>query len=425
MSLLFDLFSTDEDSDKIYRHDGFSSTILDSFSSPSTGPFGLAQDGINLYSCDQGSDKIYKHDGFSSTILDYFSSPSTGLRGLACDGTNFYSSDSSSDKIYKHDGFSSTILDSFSSPSTYPGDLACDGINLYSCDEDSDKIYKHDGFSSTILDYFSSPSHKPHGLTWDGTNLYSSDAYSSALSIYKHDGFSSTILDHFSSPSTAPTGLTLLFISPPSSGPTILSAKLSSCCRCVKLVFSEDVWSDLAHSVTISKDDLNLFFSQNADKGGVLTGVTIDDLYTSDAMDALLSDMPAGTGYSTIYIKLILTGRPPIGVEIIEIKPASGNAIYDSSGLPVPVTESSGKLTLGVGGVLDWTAMDKTISRLNNDLEVLLPSLAFHGLHVFYSDKALFSESLTRIRKQIPLLPLKDRAPTTKLANFFERYYGR
>ena len=39
------LLSTDNDSDKIYSHSGFSSTITDSFSSPSTYTFGVAWDG--------------------------------------------------------------------------------------------------------------------------------------------------------------------------------------------------------------------------------------------------------------------------------------------------------------------------------------------------------------------------------------------
>ncbi|MDE4274769.1 hypothetical protein PXK58_08840, partial [Phaeobacter gallaeciensis] len=53
------------------------STILRSFSSPSTLPSGLAFDGTNLISCDIITDTIYVHDGVSSTILSSFLSPST------------------------------------------------------------------------------------------------------------------------------------------------------------------------------------------------------------------------------------------------------------------------------------------------------------------------------------------------------------
>ena len=78
------------------------STILDSFSSPYTNPYGLTFDGTNLISCDYSSGTIYVHSGISSTILSSFSSPGSGPTGLAFDGTNLISCDYSSDTIYKH-----------------------------------------------------------------------------------------------------------------------------------------------------------------------------------------------------------------------------------------------------------------------------------------------------------------------------------
>ena len=62
---------------------GFSSTILDSFSSPTSEPYGLIWDGNNICSNDWNSDKIYKHSGFSATISDSFSSPSDRPTGLS------------------------------------------------------------------------------------------------------------------------------------------------------------------------------------------------------------------------------------------------------------------------------------------------------------------------------------------------------
>ena len=198
------LGSCDSDSGRIYKHQGFSSTILDSFPSPASGPSGLGWDGENLLSCDYASDRIYKHQGFSSTILDSFPSLDTTPMGLAWDGENLLSCDAASDRIYKHQGFSSTILDSFPSLDTLPAGLAWDGENLLSCDVASDRIYKHQGFSSTILDSFPSYA-SPQGLGWDGENLLGCDAAFDR--IYKHQGFSSTILDSFPSPGTNPTGL--------------------------------------------------------------------------------------------------------------------------------------------------------------------------------------------------------------------------
>jgi len=56
----------------------------------------------NVLSADFYTDKIYKHSGFSTTITDSFSSPSTGQVGVGWDGTNVLSTDNSSDKIYKY-----------------------------------------------------------------------------------------------------------------------------------------------------------------------------------------------------------------------------------------------------------------------------------------------------------------------------------
>jgi len=52
----------------IMRPSATLNSILDSFSSPSTVPLGLAWDGDNILSSDFTSGKIYKHSGFSSSI---------------------------------------------------------------------------------------------------------------------------------------------------------------------------------------------------------------------------------------------------------------------------------------------------------------------------------------------------------------------
>ena len=167
------VLSTDQDSDVIYLHSGFTSTISDSFSSPSTQPYGLFWDGTNVLSGDSGTpDKIYLHSGFTSTISDSFSSPSDLPVGIAWDGTNILSTDQNSDLIYLHSGFTSTISDSFSSPSTGPSGLGWDGTNVLSGDTASDLIYLHSGFTSTISSSFSSPSTTVRGVaddSWSGS----------------------------------------------------------------------------------------------------------------------------------------------------------------------------------------------------------------------------------------------------------------
>jgi len=73
----------------------------------------------------------------------------------------------------------------------------------------------------------------------------------------------------------------------------------------------------------------------------------------------------------------------------------------------------------------DFAAMDATIQKLKADMEVLLPSLAGHGLHVLYSDLPLFNEILQLIRTKSTALSSTDEQIVTKLANFFEKYYQK
>jgi len=162
----------------------------------------------NLISC---SDKIYIHDGISSTILFSFSAP-TATEGLAFNGTNLVSCNapvSGDHKIWIHNGISATISSSFISPDTYPKGLAFDGANLISCTSNLDKIWVHDGVSSTILSSFAAPTTFQRGLAFDGTNLISCDDASGSNKIWVHDGVSSTILSSFAAPATNTRGLTV------------------------------------------------------------------------------------------------------------------------------------------------------------------------------------------------------------------------
>jgi hypothetical protein len=198
------LMSADRTADLIYKHDGFSTTILDSIATPGSDIRSITWDG-DLYSIDPITDLIYKHDGFSTNILDSIATPLNNGYGLTVDvDGNIYSVDAAVNLMYKHDGFSTTILDSTSPPgsgSSY--DITTDGTDFYVFRGST--IYKVEGFSNTVLDSFSD--HWANaGLTWDGTDLY--DSNYSRDDISHRDGFSSTKLETIASPSTDPTGLT-------------------------------------------------------------------------------------------------------------------------------------------------------------------------------------------------------------------------
>ena len=204
------VISADSDADKHYRHEGFSSTVIDSYSSPGTYPTGISWDGINVLDVDESAGMHYKHEGFSSTITSSYYTSYGGAIGIGWDGTNVLGASETDDKHYKHSGFSNTLTSSYTSPGTYPWGIAWDGTNVISVDDDAIKHYKHSGFSSTITDSYTAPGEEPHpkGIGWDGTNVISagSEIYKTHQH-YKHSGFSSTITDQYYSPSTYPTGI--------------------------------------------------------------------------------------------------------------------------------------------------------------------------------------------------------------------------
>ena len=175
--------------------EGFSSTIIDSYTPPDINPTGIDWDESNVLSVDSIADKHYKHSGFSGTITSSYTSPGTTPWGIGWDGTNVLSTDYAVDDHFKHNGFSNTITSSYNSPGTNPRSIVWDGTNVLSTDSSSYKHYKHNGFSNTITSSYDAPDHYTAGIGWDGANVVSVGVHH-----YKHSGFSSTILSSYDIP---------------------------------------------------------------------------------------------------------------------------------------------------------------------------------------------------------------------------------
>lgn len=72
---------------------------------------------------------------------------------------------------------------------------------------------------------------------------------------------------------------------------------------------------------------------------------------------------------------------------------------------------------------LDWTDLDDRISKLQALLDVFLPALIGHGLHVLYSQKGLFSEISHKADFASSSLTSDEKIIATRLLEFFRRYY--
>ena len=146
--------------------------VIDSFSTPDTGLYGIAFDGTYFWTSDYNSDMIYQLDTFGS-IVSSFSSPGTDPLGLLFDGMYLWNVDGDSDMIYKMNTSGSVLL-SFSAPDSGTLDFAYDGTYLWCTGNATDKIYKLNK-SGVVLGTFNPPATNPLGLTYDGSHFWHTD----------------------------------------------------------------------------------------------------------------------------------------------------------------------------------------------------------------------------------------------------------
>jgi len=75
---------------------------------------------------------------------------------------------------------------------------------------------------------------------------------------------------------------------------------------------------------------------------------------------------------------------------------------------------------------LDWTEIDDRIAKLQAILDVLLPTLVGHGVHVFfYSGQDFYSQSIDQVDSTFPSLSSDDKVIGTRLLEFYRRFYFR
>lgn len=272
---------------KHYQHVGITSSINDSYTAPTSG--GGMDEATGIAWIDQsgygytgvisiGGSYYYYHDGFSDTIIDSYSlGPGVWDRAVACDGGNtlyqestvcrrrtrlsavnfqtcnladpldsygigwdskdvqwgdaslageitlsgtlspYYisepapmfgdviSADLYTQKHYRHRGFSANIVASYSTANNLDTGIAWTGTDVISANMGQNKHYKHSGFSNTITDSYNSPDVDPVGISWDTNNVVSTDTQSDK--IYRHVGFSATIFLSYTGPGSNMRGM--------------------------------------------------------------------------------------------------------------------------------------------------------------------------------------------------------------------------
>src|SRR3990167_9817298 len=137
---------------------------------------------------------IYKHDGFTTDILDsYLRAMTNEEMGLSWDGANVLQANYTTDLIYVMTGFSATVESSFAA--TNPSDLAFDGTNVIMSDHTT--ITRFVGKTASIDATFTPQnSGSARGVGWDGTNAMTSYYGSGGAGqgrCYLYVGFSDTV----------------------------------------------------------------------------------------------------------------------------------------------------------------------------------------------------------------------------------------
>ncbi len=163
-----------------------------------SGPQGIAFDGINFWMNTSGTDrKVYKIDTSAATLTSpaSFSIPAVGgtARGITFDNSgNLWVSISQvsvgGGRIYKINPLSGAVLDSLTTPGQNPRGIVFANNVLYCNDTDLDSVYSFNG--SIWSSKFQTPTYGgasrfATGLTWDGTNFWIANSTTASDYVFK------------------------------------------------------------------------------------------------------------------------------------------------------------------------------------------------------------------------------------------------
>ncbi len=208
------LYSVDNQVEKLHRHDGLSTTITSSIASNDNNPRGVAWDGSAAYeSSGAAAEKQTQFSGFTVSVSHSFANPNTNCKGCSLEGANYLmgsTGGANSGHIVRCVGFSdSDLTDSIASGNnklrglTWADEVV--GDNLIHSTSTADKIEFHSGFSETITSSITAPSTAPTGLAWNDPNLISTDENSNLVNL--HAGFSTSITSTFANTGSNSAGL--------------------------------------------------------------------------------------------------------------------------------------------------------------------------------------------------------------------------
>ena len=217
----------------MYHHDGFSETILSSFTNIPSG-LGIAHtdiamddEGNLIYGFNFFSTDVYgRRDGFSAVVKDSIVAPGGAPWGCEWShgsGSDFFSNDRVNNNWYRHDDFSTTILNTTASGRTEQRSIAFNIEPIFSrvhiaFDNGNGGVDQWQLGTFTLLGTITnSVNLNQWGESWDGTNRMAVIQYFS-YQIQRYDGFGLTVTITLNEPGPVPRGIAQFVQTPGSAG---------------------------------------------------------------------------------------------------------------------------------------------------------------------------------------------------------------
>jgi len=336
--------------------------VITSFSSPTSGPFGMAWDGTNLWSGEDAEGAIWELTTTGS-VVSRFAAPVVFTKGLTFDGTYLWTAADGPTLVYQLTK-TGTIVSTFPTPAGTARGLTWDGTNLWIADAGTDRVYRITT-AGTVLSSFATPGPDPRGLAWDGTSLWLADANTDRVYQLTTTG---TVLSSFSTPGGSPRGLTFdgvdFWLSDNQTGLIYQLEGLGS-------AYQPDAMIKLSSEADVAYLTDNIYeasASAQAKSQGVVSGLTAvyhvrfqNDGNVADSL--VITGTGSGSGFTVQYLDNTSTDRTAAvtgaGYTISGLAAGAGSVWtvnVTPSGAPTPVSGG----TAYTGFVTSVSATDNT-----------------------------------------------------------------
>jgi len=168
------LWLTDTKANQLLRLNPYDGSVSDVIQLSQSQPMGLTLAEDNFWVSLPETRRILELDFLTGRELFSFSSPGSGPRGLAYDKNArlLFNIDAHTLILYRLDPANGSVSETFTSPSVGPRGLTLTDDFIYIAGFTENKIFVLDRESGELIDSFNGPHLAPIGLAWEGNSLW-------------------------------------------------------------------------------------------------------------------------------------------------------------------------------------------------------------------------------------------------------------